>query len=43
MVGVNQGVGAGNAPWVGAKHSGLGFHGTAAGHRQFAQVRVMSY
>ncbi|WP_434930385.1 aldehyde dehydrogenase family protein [Shewanella sp. HL-SH5] len=43
MVGVNQGAGAGNAPWVGAKHSGLGFHGTAAGHRQFAQVRVMSY
>ncbi|AZG72377.1 aldehyde dehydrogenase family protein [Shewanella livingstonensis] len=43
MVGVNQGAGAGNAPWVGAKQSGLGFHGTAAGHRQFAQVRVMSY
>ncbi|GGP86393.1 aldehyde dehydrogenase family protein [Shewanella ulleungensis] len=43
MVGVNQGGGAGNAPWVGAKQSGFGFHGTAAGHRQFAQVRVMSY
>ena len=43
MVGVNQGAGAGNAPWVGAKQSGFGFHGTAAGHRQFAQVRVMSY
>ncbi|QDE32268.1 aldehyde dehydrogenase family protein [Shewanella polaris] len=43
MVGVNQGAGAGNAPWVGAKQSGFGFHGTAAGHRQFTQVRVMSY
>jgi succinate-semialdehyde dehydrogenase / glutarate-semialdehyde dehydrogenase len=43
MVGVNQGAGSGNAPWVGAKQSGFGFHGTAAGHRQFAQVRVMSY
>jgi succinate-semialdehyde dehydrogenase/glutarate-semialdehyde dehydrogenase len=42
MVGVNQGVGGGNAPWVGAKQSGFGFHGTAAGHRQFAQVRVIS-
>jgi len=41
MVGVNQGVGGGNAPWVGAKQSGFGFHGTAAGHRQFAQVRVI--
>ncbi|MDH3999454.1 MAG: aldehyde dehydrogenase family protein, partial [Desulfuromonadales bacterium] len=43
MVGVNQGVGAGpDAPWVGAKQSGYGFHGSAEGHRQFAQVRVMS-
>jgi acyl-CoA reductase-like NAD-dependent aldehyde dehydrogenase len=42
MVGINQGVGGGSAPWVGAKHSGFGFHGTADGHRQFAQVRVMS-
>ena len=42
MVGINQGVGGGNAPWVGAKQSGFGFHGTAAGHRQFAQVRVIS-
>ena len=44
MIGVNQGVGgAGDAPWVGAKQSGLGFHGSPEGHRQFAQVRVMSY
>jgi succinate-semialdehyde dehydrogenase/glutarate-semialdehyde dehydrogenase len=41
MVGVNQGAG-GAGPWVGAKQSGFGFHGTAAGHRQFAQVRVLS-
>jgi acyl-CoA reductase-like NAD-dependent aldehyde dehydrogenase len=42
MVGINQGVGGGNAPWVGAKQSGFGFHGSPDGHRQFAQVRVMS-
>lgn len=41
MIGVNQGVG-GPGPWVGAKQSGFGFHGTAAGHRQFAQTRVLS-
>ena len=43
MVAVNQGVGgAGDSPWVGAKHSGYGFHGSPAGHQQFAQVRVLS-
>lgn len=43
MVGVNQGVGGvGDAPWVGAKQSGFGFHGSVAGHRQFAQVRVVN-
>jgi succinate-semialdehyde dehydrogenase/glutarate-semialdehyde dehydrogenase len=42
MVGINQGVGGGNAPWVGAKQSGFGFHGSPDGHRQFTQVRVMS-
>jgi len=43
MVGINQGVGgSGNAPWVGAKQSGFGFHGSPNGHRQFAQVRVVS-
>lgn len=41
MVGVNQGAG-GIGPWVGAKQSGFGFHGTTAGHRQFTQVRVIS-
>lgn len=38
MIGINQGVGG--SPWVGAKQSGFGFHGTKEGHRQFAQVRV---
>jgi len=43
MIGVNQGVGgSGNAPWVGAKQSGFGFHGSPEGHRQFAQIRVVS-
>jgi len=41
--GFNQGVGACGAPWVGAKESGFGFHGTYDGHRQFAQVRVLGY
>jgi acyl-CoA reductase-like NAD-dependent aldehyde dehydrogenase len=44
MIGVNSGVGGGgDAPWVGAKQSGYGFHGSADGHRQFAQVRVVSW
>jgi acyl-CoA reductase-like NAD-dependent aldehyde dehydrogenase len=43
MIGVNQGVGGGGeVPWVGAKQSGFGFHGSTEGHRQFAQVRVVS-
>jgi len=43
MVGINQGVGGGGGvPWVGAKQSGFGFHGSLDGHRQFAQVRVIS-
>ena len=41
MVGINQGAG-GIGPWVGAKQSGFGYHGSAAGHRQFAQLRVIS-
>jgi acyl-CoA reductase-like NAD-dependent aldehyde dehydrogenase len=44
MVGINQGAGGGgNTPWVGAKQSGFGFHGSHEGHRQFAQVRVLSH
>lgn len=43
MIGINQGPGGGgDAPWVGAKQSGFGFHGSVDGHRQFAQVTVMS-
>lgn len=43
MIGINQGPGGGgDAPWVGAKQSGFGFHGSAEGHRQFAQVTVIS-
>ena len=44
MVSVNQGVGGpGDSPWVGAKQSGFGFHGSKAGHRQFSQVRVINF
>ncbi|HHO49763.1 MAG TPA: aldehyde dehydrogenase [Deltaproteobacteria bacterium] len=43
MVGLNRGVGgARGAPWVGAKQSGYGFHSGIEGHRQFAQVRIVS-
>ena len=41
MVGINGGPGAGHAPWVGAKQSGFGYHGSIAGHRQFTQLRVL--
>jgi acyl-CoA reductase-like NAD-dependent aldehyde dehydrogenase len=44
MIGVNSGVGGGgDAPWVGAKQSGYGFHGSAEGHRHFAQLRIVSW
>lgn len=43
MVGINKGCGgADGSPWVGAKQSGFGYHSGKAGHRQFAQVRVIS-
>lgn len=43
MIGVNQGCyGAKGSPWVGARHSGFGYHSGRDGHRQFAQVRVVS-
>jgi succinate-semialdehyde dehydrogenase/glutarate-semialdehyde dehydrogenase len=43
MIGINQGCGgADGCPWVGAKQSGYGFHSGPEGHRQFAQVRVIS-
>jgi len=43
MVGINKGLGgASGTPWVGMKQSGIGFHSGRDGHRQFAQVRVVS-
>lgn len=43
MVGINGAVrGARGAPWVGAQHSGYGFYGSAEGHRQFSQARVVT-
>ena len=39
MIGVNKMAGA--SPWVGAKQSGFGYHGSADGHRQFTQVKVI--
>ena len=43
MVGINRGCGgAEGTPWVGARHSGYGYRGGPEGHRQFAQVRVVS-
>lgn len=44
MIGINTGVGGvGDTPWVGAKQSGFGFHGSPDGHRQFAQTRIITY
>ena len=44
MVGINKGCGgASGSPWVGAKESGFGYHSGTQGHRQFAQVRVISF
>lgn len=43
MIGVNRGIGgAPGMPWVGARHSGIGYHAGPMGHRQFCQVRVVS-
>jgi len=43
MIGVNKSCGGANGtPWVGAQESGYGFHGGVEGHRQFAQVRLVS-
>lgn len=43
MIGINKSCGgAFGAPWVGAKESGYGFHSSRDGHRQFAQVRVVT-
>ncbi len=43
MVGINKGCsGAEGTPWVGAKQSGYSYHGGEAGHRNFAQVKIVS-
>ena len=43
MIGVNRSLGgASGAPWVGARHSGIGYHSGPLGHRQFCQLRVVS-
>lgn len=43
MIGINTGSGGGgDSPWVGAKMSGFGYHGSPDGHRQFTQPRVIS-
>lgn len=43
MIGINTSAeGGGDSPWIGAKMSGFGYHGSAGGHRQFAQPRVIN-
>ncbi|WP_299787972.1 aldehyde dehydrogenase family protein [uncultured Shewanella sp.] len=43
MIGINKSVfGVGDNPWVGAKQSGFGYHGSGDGYRQFSQVTVIS-
>ena len=42
MVGINRGQGSGGGPWVGAKQSGYGYHGTPDGHRQFTQIKIIA-
>ena len=43
MIGINRSIfGVGDTPWVGAKQSGYGYHGSPDGARQFAQTRVLS-
>lgn len=43
MIGINTSAGGGgNTPWVGAKQSGFGYHGSPDGHRQFTQPKVVN-
>lgn len=43
MAGINTGAGGGgDTPWVGDKMSGVGYHGSPDGHRQFTQVKVIN-
>ena len=44
MVGINKGCGGSEGtPWVGACQSGYGYHSGRDGHRQFTQVRMVSF
>lgn len=41
MIGINTVIGGiGDVPWVGAKQSGFGYHGSPEGHKQFTQTRL---
>ena len=40
LFGINKNAGA--SPWVGAKQSGFGYHGSIDGHRQFTQVKIVT-
>ena len=43
MIGINTGAsGGGECPWVGAKMSSFGYHGSPDGHRQFTRPRVVN-
>ena len=43
MIGINTGAsGGGDCPWVGAKMSSFGYHGSPDGHRQFTRPRVVN-
>lgn len=43
MIGINKSCdGATGTPWIGAQESGYGFHKGIEGHRQFAQLRLLS-
>ena len=43
MVGINKACsGVSGSPWVGYGESGYGYHGSASGHRQFTQIRIVS-
>mmetsp|Transcript_17904 Transcript_17904/g.33191 ORF Transcript_17904/g.33191 Transcript_17904/m.33191 type:complete len:344 (-) Transcript_17904:354-1385(-) len=42
MVGINTAQGLSGGPWVGAKQSGFGYHGTIEGHRQFTQIKSVA-
>jgi acyl-CoA reductase-like NAD-dependent aldehyde dehydrogenase len=44
MIGINKSCGGSSGtPWVGANQSGLGFIGSIDGHKQFTQIRIVSF